>query len=205
MSEPQPCLLIGAASHEESLAPCLWLLRIHGVNASNTYRSGEVPCPEQPHLRQELGSPVTTSKGAGGTSCDLYLLYITGYGNAGKVPIAIAEGAADFFRIGLAEIVLSPTEAVTRNEKKPVWFYQNDALVSVTPNSAETGTPVAQTPTLSPGSASPSPSASLASTPAPSESPTPTDLTTPVWSSPASATPTANAPTGEQSHWSEDR
>lgn len=158
------------------------------------------PGDSRTSVTEELGSPVTTSKGAGGTSCDLYLLNITGYGNAGKVPIAIAEGAADFFTIGLAEIVLSPTEAVTRNEKKPVWFcYQNDALLSVTPKSAEAGTPPPPTPTLSPASASQSPAASPASTPAPSESPTPTDLATPVWSSPASATPTATAPIGSQS------
>ena len=152
-------------------------------------------------VMEELGSPVTTSKSADGTSCDLYLLYIRGYGYAGKVPIAIAESAADFFTIGLAEIVLSPTEAATKNEKKPVWFcYQNDALLSVTPKSAESVTPAPPTPTPSPASASPSPAASLASTPVPFESPTPTNLATPMWSSSASATPTATAPTGEQSH-----
>jgi len=158
------------------------------------------PGDSRTSVAEELGSPVTTSKGAGGTSCDLYLLYITGYGNAGKVPIAIAEGAADFFTIGLAEIVLSPTEAATRNEKKPVWFcYQSDALLSVTPKSAEAGTSTPPTPTPSPVNTSPSPGASLASTSVPSESPTPTSLATPVWSSPASATPTATPPTGKQS------
>lgn len=157
------------------------------------------PGDSRTSVMEELGAPVTTSKSADGTSCDLYLLYITGYGNAGKVPIAVVESAADFFTIALAEILLSPTEAVTRNEKKPVWFcYQNDALLSVTAKSAEAGS-TSPTATLSPAYASPSPTASLASTPVPSASPAPTGLATPVWSSPASATPTATAPTGEQS------
>jgi hypothetical protein len=155
------------------------------------------PGDSRTSVTEQLGAPVTTSKGAGGTSCDLYLLYITGYGNAAKVPIAVAEGAADFFTIGLAEIVLSPTEAATRNEKKPVWFcYQNDALLSVTPKSVEAGTSTTPTPTLLPANATPSPPASFAATPVPTESPAPTGLATPVWSSPALATPTAAAPTG---------
>src|SRR5260221_11593495 len=99
-------------------------------------------------ITQELGSQVTTSKAAGGTSCDLYLLSTKGYGVAGKAPISIGELAADFFTVGLAEIVLSPTEAATRNEKRTVWFcYQSDALLSVTVKSAgaETSTPTTST------------------------------------------------------------
>jgi len=154
------------------------------------------PGDSRTSVEEKLGSPVDTSKGAGGNSCDLYLLYLRGYGTWGKVPIAIVESAADFFTIGLAEIVLSPTEAVTRNERRPVWFcYQNDALLSVTPKSAETATPTPATPTPSPASASPSPTGYLASTPVPSEYPTPTSLATPMRS--ASATPTATAPNGE--------
>ena len=156
------------------------------------------PGDSRTSVMEQLGSPVDTSKGAEGNSCVLYLLYLRGYGTAAKVPIAIVESAADFFTIGLAEIVLSPTEAVTRNEKRPVWFcYQNDALLSVTPKSAEsaTPTPTPETPTPSPASASPSPTASLAYTPVPSENPTPTSLVTPMRTS--SPTPTATAPTGE--------
>ena len=141
------------------------------------------PGDSRSSVTQELGSPVTTSKGAGGTSCDLYLLYTKGYGVAGKAPIAVGELAADFFTIGLAEIVLSPTEAVTRNEKRTVWFcYQNDALLSVTVKSAgaETSTPTAPTP--SPASTTSSPGS------------TPTALATPVRSNPATATPTAATP-----------
>src|SRR6266404_4833317 len=151
------------------------------------------PGDSRTSVMEQLGSPVDTSKGAEGNSCDLYLLYLRGYGTAGKVPFAVVESAADFFTLGLAEIVLSPTEAVTRNEKRPVWFcYQNDALLSVTPKSAESATPTPAPPTPSPASASASPTGYLASTPVPSEYPTPTSLATPMRS--ASATPTATTP-----------
>jgi hypothetical protein len=137
------------------------------------------PGDSRASVTQELGSPLTTSKGTGGTSCDLYLLYTKGYGVAGKAPIAVGELAADFFTLGLAEIVLSPTEAATRNEKRTVWFcYQNDALLSVTVKNAGAET----------------------STPVPSEGSTPTDLAIPVRSNPATATPTATPSTAEQSH-----
>ena len=159
------------------------------------------PGDSRSSVTQELGSPVTTSKGAGGTICDLYLLYTKGYGVAGKAPIAVTELAADVFTIGLAEIVLSPTEAATRNEKRTVWFcYQNDALLSVTVKSAgaETSTPTTPTPSPASISSSPAPS-SLASTPVPSEGSTPTDLATPLGSNPTTATPSATPSTGAQS------
>ena len=166
------------------------------------------PGDSRSSITQELGSPLTTSKGAGDTSCDLYLLYTKGYGIAVKAPIAVGELAADVFTIGLAEIVLSPTEAATRNEKRTVWFcYQNDALLSVTVKNAgaETSTSTTPTPetststtsTPSPASISSSPAPSLASTPVPSEGSTPTDLATPVRSNPATATPSATPSTSE--------
>ncbi len=153
------CVVSGCSIYMESTRPTPTDLEKFPPGASRT------------SVMEELGSPVTTSKGVDGNSCDLYLLYVTGYGIAGKAPIVVGEAAADFFTLGLAEIVLSPTEAVTRNEKRPVWFcYQNDALLSVTPKSAEAETPTSPTPTPSPASASPSPAGSLASTPVPSES-----------------------------------
>ena len=158
------------------------------------------PGDSRSSVTQELGSPVTTSKGASGTSCDLYLLYTKGYGVAGKAPIAVGELAADFFTVGLAEIVLSPTEAATRNEKRTVWFcYQNDALLSVTVKSAGAETSTSTTPTPSPVSVSSSAVPSLASAPVPSAGSTPTDLATPVRSNPATATPSATPSTSEQS------
>ncbi len=157
------------------------------------------PGDSRSSVTQDLGPPVSTSKGADGTSCDLYLLYTKGYGVAGKVPIAVGELAADVFTVGLAEIVLSPTEAVTRNEKRTVWFcYQNDALVSVTVKSAGAETSTPTTPAPSPASTSSSPP-SLASTPVPSETATPTELATPVPPNTATAASTATPSTGEPS------
>jgi hypothetical protein len=182
------------------------LLLLCAISGCSVYMEATRPTPtdltkfhpgdSRTSVMENLGSPVDTSKGESGDSCDLYLLYLRGYGTAGKVPIAVVESAADFFTLGLAEIVLSPTEAVTRNEKRPVWFcYQNDALLSVTPKSAESATPTPTPETPTPSSASPTPTASLASTPVPSENPTPTDLATPITT--PSPTPTATAPTGE--------
>ena len=81
-----------------------------------------------------------------GATCDYYKLYTRGYGAGGKIPIAVGEAAADVFTIGLAEIVLTPTEGVTRNEKHPVAFcYVNQKLVRVTlegtPSPTATATP----------------------------------------------------------------
>jgi hypothetical protein len=125
----------------------------------------------------EIGAPVTTTRDHDGNTCDLHLLYITGYGAPVKVPLSVLEGAADFFTAGLAEIVLSPTESITRNEKKPIWFcYKNDSLVSVTVASARSeGAAASPTPTALPSAAAPSasPTPSATSTPAPSPSPTP--------------------------------
>jgi hypothetical protein len=158
------------------------------------------PGDSRSSVTQELGSPVTTSKGAGATSCDLYLLYTKGYGVAGKAPIAVGELAADVFTVGLAEIVLSPTEAATRNEKRTVWFcYQNDALLSVTVKSAGAEPSTSATPTPSPESMISSSAPSVASTPAPSAASTPTDLAAPSGSNSTTATPSATPSTGEQS------
>lgn len=78
---------------------------------------------------ESLGSPQSTVTESDGASCDIYDLYTKGYGAGGKVPIAVAEGAADFFTLGLAEIVLTPTEGVTKNEKHPVTFCYKDQKV----------------------------------------------------------------------------
>jgi len=175
------CVLSGCSVYMESTRPT-------PVDLA-TFHPGD----SRTSIVEQFGAPVTTTYDARWKSCDLYLLYITGYGDAGKLPIAIAEGAADVFTLGLAEIVLSPTEAATRNEKKPVWFcYKDQSLLSVTPSSVEGATPM---PSASPPFAStaiPSPAASLAASAVPSGSPTPTVLAVPVPSSPAaSSTPTA--------------
>jgi hypothetical protein len=54
-----------------------------------------------------LGNPITTYTEHDGASCDTYELYTKGYGAIAKVPVALAETAADVFTIGLAEFVLS--------------------------------------------------------------------------------------------------
>jgi len=86
-----------------------------------------------------LGQPVVTTN-ENGNSCDTYHLYTNAIGAAGRAPIAIAETAADVFTIGLAEVVMTPAEMVTRNAKYPVKFcYRDNKLINVT----ESQTPIA--------------------------------------------------------------
>lgn len=90
---------------------------------------------------ERLGSPMSTVAESDGASCDIYELYTRGYGAGGKIPIAVAEGAADLFTLGLAEIVLTPTEGVTKNEKHPVTFCYKDqkiARIITTPGETQT-------------------------------------------------------------------
>jgi hypothetical protein len=82
----------------------------------------------------KLGRPISSTTDADGASCDLYSLPLSGYGNGGKASIAFGEVVADVFTLGIAEAISTPTEAITRNKKTPVWFcYKNRALVRVTP------------------------------------------------------------------------
>lgn len=87
--------------------------------------------------------PLSTAKESDATSCDYYSLYTHGYGTAGKVGIALAETAADVFTIGLAELVTSPTEGLTRNETHPVTFCYADSRLARVSESGEliTGSP----------------------------------------------------------------
>ncbi|MGC1678800.1 MAG: hypothetical protein WA740_14830 [Candidatus Binataceae bacterium] len=127
-------------------------------------------------VSDDIGAPVTATKNSAGEACDLHLLYITGYGTPVKVPIAVVETAADFFTAGLAEIVLSPTESLTRNEKKRVWFcYKNDSLASVTVETlkAETRHTSADPGATAETSVSAWPTSSPAAAPAASPSPAP--------------------------------
>jgi hypothetical protein len=132
---------------------------------------------------EQIGAPVTTTENQGGNTCDLHLLYITGYGNVVKVPLAILEGGADFFSLGLAENILSPTESITRNEKKPVWFcYKNDSLSRVTVASSQSGNsaalpPPSVTPSETPASTSPTPAVTATPTASPTPTPAPSGPT----------------------------
>ncbi len=82
-----------------------------------------------------LGAPAGSTQYPGGDSCDLYRLYTKGYGTGGKVATALVESAADVFTLGLAEVVLTPTEAATKNELHPVKFcYHDQKLTMVSDN-----------------------------------------------------------------------
>jgi hypothetical protein len=81
-------------------------------------------------VTERLGAPHSTAIESDGSSCDCYELYTHGYGTAGKVGIAVVEGAADFFTLGLAEIVSTPTEGVTRNQTYPVTFCYRDGKLA---------------------------------------------------------------------------
>ncbi len=66
-----------------------------------------------------LGAPTASVK-QGDQSCDVYKLYTHGPGGVGKGAIAAGEAVADVFTLGLAEVVTSPVEGATRNEKHTV-------------------------------------------------------------------------------------
>jgi hypothetical protein len=86
---------------------------------------------------ERLGAPQDTITESDGSSCDVYELYTHGYGAGGKIPIAIAEGAADVVTLGLAEVLLTPTEGVTKNAKHPVTFcYKDQKIVRITGDGA---------------------------------------------------------------------
>jgi hypothetical protein len=125
------------------LSVCAALLLASYVAACSVYMEATRPTPIDLNDYQEgmtrdavlekLGAPDSTAAESDGTSCDFYKLYTRGYGAGGKIPIAVAEGAADVFTLGLAEIVLTPTEGVTKNEKHPVAFcYKDQKVVRVT-------------------------------------------------------------------------
>lgn len=81
---------------------------------------------------ERIGPPGAQMKESDGAQCDLYRLYTKGYGALGKGSIAFGEGLADVMTLGLAEIVLSPTEAATKNAKHPINFcYKNEKLVRI--------------------------------------------------------------------------
>jgi hypothetical protein len=83
-------------------------------------------------VRQRLGEPDDSVIQTDGTDCDNYKLFTKGYGAGGKVGVALLEGAADVLTLGLTEIVLTPTEVLTKNEKHPVAFcYSSGKLVRV--------------------------------------------------------------------------
>jgi hypothetical protein len=87
---------------------------------------------EHVQIVKALGPPLTAVK-AGDNSCDVYQLFTHGPESGGKAAIAIGEGIADIFTLGLAEVVFTPTEIITKNAKYPVTmcYGQDDKLVSI--------------------------------------------------------------------------
>jgi hypothetical protein len=101
---------------------------------------------------ERLGAPDNTAVESDGASCDFYKLYTHGYGAGGKIPIAVVEGAADVVTLGLAEIVLTPTEGVTKNEKHPVTFcYKAQKLARITGDGQPTAS-ASEIPPITPAS-----------------------------------------------------
>ena len=88
---------------------------------------------------ESLGAPESTATESDGASCDFYRLYTKGYGAGGKIPLAVAEGAADVFTLGLAEVILTPTEGVTKNEKHPVAIcYKENKIARISTDTGPT-------------------------------------------------------------------
>ena len=168
------------------LSACAALMLAICVASCSVYMESTRPTPVDLNEYQEgmsrdavlekLGAPDSTAVEADGMSCDFYKLYTKGYGAGGKIPIAVAEGAADFFTLGLAEIALTPTEGLTKNEKHPITFcYHGQTLARVTgegkPNAAPDQNPP-PTAASNPVAADQNPSITAASSPAPAASPT---------------------------------
>jgi hypothetical protein len=181
---------------------CAALLLASSMVACSVYMEATRPTPTDLNYFQvgmtrdqvmaKLGAPDTTQAEPDQTSCDFYKLYTRGYGAGGKIPIAVAEAAADVFTIGLAEIALTPTEGVTKNEKHPVQFcYKGQDLVRIVADTPPTASPDQIRPITAASSdgaaanssgsgtatatASPSPNAGPTATasPSPTSSPTP--------------------------------
>jgi len=178
---------------------CAALLLASHMAACSVYMESTRPTPvdlndfqegiSRDAVLEKLGAPDNTAAESDGTSCDFYKLYTRGYGAGGKIPIAVVEGAADFFTLGLAEVVLTPTEGVTKNEKHPVTFcYSSQKLVRVIgegkPNvAADQNLPLTAASSATSGvQPSPTPSATPALPPStePTTIPSPTPTPTPT-------------------------
>lgn len=75
---------------------------------------------------EAIGAPTASVKD-GGQSCDVYKLYTRGPGGVGKGAIAAGEAVGDVLTLGLTEVVFTPIEGGTRNERHTVTFcYDED-------------------------------------------------------------------------------
>jgi hypothetical protein len=90
-------------------------------------------------VETRLGIPGHQMTNPDGEKCDSYLLYTNGLNAWERTPIIVLETAADVFTICLAEILMTPTEMLTKNDKYPVVFcYKDDKLASVTKSDTPT-------------------------------------------------------------------
>jgi hypothetical protein len=69
----------------------------------------------------EVGPPLSTIDDTG-LSCDVYKMHTKGTNAFGKTGIIVGEAAADFFTLGLAEVVLTPAEAASKAGLHTVMF-----------------------------------------------------------------------------------
>ncbi len=131
-----------------------------------------------------LGAPAGSTQYPGGASCDLYRLYTKGYGTGGKVATAVVESAADVFTLGLAEVVLTPTEAATKNELHPVKFCYHDQKLTMVSDNPDAPIPAAS-------AVDPQAAAAANPEPAPAARATTPAARATTTASPAPATPSA--------------
>lgn len=112
---------------------------------------------------ERLGTPLSTASEADGASCDFYNLYTHGYGALGKAGIAVLEGAADVFTVGLAEVITTPAEGLTKNETHPVTFCYRDAKLA---RISESGQEIASFRSTAPSEAAQTPAKDSVGSPA---------------------------------------
>jgi len=71
---------------------------------------------ERPRVIAELGSPLSTETKKDGCKVDTFA-FIQGYSTGAKAGRAVFHGVADFFTLGLWEVVGTPTEAIFSGSK----------------------------------------------------------------------------------------
>ncbi len=71
---------------------------------------------ERPRVIAELGSPLSTETKKDGCKVDTFA-FVQGYSTGAKAGRAVFHGVADFFTLGLWEVVGTPTEAIFSGSK----------------------------------------------------------------------------------------
>ena len=80
-----------------------------------------------------LRTPVYQVTDPDGAKCDVYHLYVKGLSKGSGSAIGVTEIWTDILTLGLAEIVWTPMELLTKNHEYPVTFcFKDDKLVRVT-------------------------------------------------------------------------